>query len=532
MKEKMLDSMHRAYLLYKDSKAENRELADLSRRIQRCEDGREESLHLLLGCKVHTDWIEHIEAAMPFIDRAVRENRQFILRVGETVPIEKVRRVSKTSVEHLARHSEYISREAEDGGDLIPDKLLMTENIGTYAVYENRFLYMLLCYIRDFVDIKQKQISALSDYRSSEIIYNKNLKLKKKSVELSVSYREKTSESEDGPEDTEYKTALSRMEVIAIDTAALLSLPLMKEVALSPMIKPPITRTNVLTQNPCFKAAVELYDYLCAYSGKGFEEVELYRHEGKMDEEESRDLSETALFLSYLSYKHTGGACELDSRYRQMCLDEEQAQRAERERKLAELLARVGDVPADTLEYINALEEEIRILNGLRENTDTLIRRADEYKAEAERAVISMNEMKEQRDKAANEAARSAELRRISDAAHANELDRYNNIIRQKDEEYKKTVERMNAQALAERDAASQKYAELHEKYSLLMAKMHANEGGDGADFTSREAFAELEAEYRAFEKFFSDEWKKAKRRIREEKLSKKHRQKNGSKGE
>ena len=73
----------------------------------------------------------------------MRESRQFILRQGQTVPVEKVKRVSRASVEHLSRHSELITKVPEPGGDLRPDKLHMTENVGTFAVYENRFLYML-----------------------------------------------------------------------------------------------------------------------------------------------------------------------------------------------------------------------------------------------------------------------------------------------------------------------------------------------------------------------------------------------------
>ena len=55
---------------------------------------------------------------------------------------EKVKNVSKDSVAHLARHSNLITR-YEEGEDIIPDRLYTVERLSDYAVYENRFLYML-----------------------------------------------------------------------------------------------------------------------------------------------------------------------------------------------------------------------------------------------------------------------------------------------------------------------------------------------------------------------------------------------------
>ena len=67
----------------------------------------------LLDCTVSTDWIDRIERAMPYLENAVHQNRQFILRQGETVPLERAKRVSRASVEHLARHSELIGGDAD-----------------------------------------------------------------------------------------------------------------------------------------------------------------------------------------------------------------------------------------------------------------------------------------------------------------------------------------------------------------------------------------------------------------------------------
>ena len=113
-------------------------------------------------CKINEDWVKAIEEGLEFVEKAVAEERQFIRTNGEVVPIEKVKKVSKDSVEHLAKHSEMITHVPENEGDLlVPDKLYMVEKLSDYAVYENRFLYMMLVYIRDFIEFRLGKIETL-----------------------------------------------------------------------------------------------------------------------------------------------------------------------------------------------------------------------------------------------------------------------------------------------------------------------------------------------------------------------------------
>ena len=81
------------------------------------------------NCIVENDWIEAIEEGLVFIEKAIKEERQFIRSEGEVIPIEKVKRVSKDSVEHLARHSNYFTREQKEGEDMIPDQLYTVERL-------------------------------------------------------------------------------------------------------------------------------------------------------------------------------------------------------------------------------------------------------------------------------------------------------------------------------------------------------------------------------------------------------------------
>ena len=93
-----------------------------------------------VDCRIEEDWIKNIEEGLIYVEKAIREERQFIRTQGEVVPIEKVKKVSKTSIEHLSRHSDFITRVPKNKNEnLIPDKLYIVEKLTDYLVYENRF---------------------------------------------------------------------------------------------------------------------------------------------------------------------------------------------------------------------------------------------------------------------------------------------------------------------------------------------------------------------------------------------------------
>ena len=84
---------------------------------------------------IESDWIESIEKGLEFVEKAIAEERQFIRTNGETVPIEKVKKVSKESVKDLAKHSNYITHLPEnENEDVVPDKIHIVEKLSDYAV--------------------------------------------------------------------------------------------------------------------------------------------------------------------------------------------------------------------------------------------------------------------------------------------------------------------------------------------------------------------------------------------------------------
>ena len=80
----------------------------------------------------------------------------------------------------------------------------------------------------------------------------------------------------------------------------------------------------------------------------------------------------------------------------------------------------------------------------------------------------------------------------------------------------KKLVEK-SEKALAEFDEQNKKLVQekLCCEAKIKAIKMQQNLMTEEDDFTEREAFAELEAEFEAFKKFYKSQWNKAKKKIR-----------------
>ena len=157
-----LDTLYRAFTGYRKETLECHDLEVERNSISRA-DADDDKLEVTRTiCTIEDDWIEEIEKGLVWVEKAIAEERQFIRTNGEIVPIEKVKRVGKESVEHLAKHSNMITRKPEEGKTLIPDELYTVERLSDFAVYENRFLYMMLTYLRDFISLRYDKIVELS----------------------------------------------------------------------------------------------------------------------------------------------------------------------------------------------------------------------------------------------------------------------------------------------------------------------------------------------------------------------------------
>ena len=298
-----LDIYYRALIDYRKNTADFREC--VNQRLSTAKANENDDCLTITRkiCTVDTDWVEAIEAGMVHVEKAIREERQFIRSNGEVIDIEKVKGVSKDSVEHLARHSNLITR-MEEGEDIIPDRLYTVERLSDYAVYENRFLYMLLCYLRDFITLRYNKILELEHTYNGSMSMNKAIVMTKRNLAFEIKVQEERKDDLYLKKQSESKDIIVRIGNQLKLVLAFLATPLMQEVSKVAMLKPPITKTNVLRMNHNFRGALSLYEYISAYDKPGYTVEEKKTTQSPFRLDVADEMAEIVMLASFLTYEH------------------------------------------------------------------------------------------------------------------------------------------------------------------------------------------------------------------------------------
>lgn len=505
-----LDKYYRAFRDYRATTEPDRELA--RRRDSAKKPSKDDILQVAgYNCTVDEDWIVAIEKGLEYIGKAVEEERQFIRSNGEVVPIEKVKNVSRESVEHLSKHSNLITRLPE-GADIIPDGLYTVERLTDYAVYENRFLYMLLLFVRDFASFRFEKIIEFSCLYEGEYRAERKVEAGKRNARIKIEFEEKIKCDEFLSENNPLKDVISRIDGILKTVNAYLSTPLMEFVAKAPLLKPPVTETNVLKMNKNFKGAMQLYYFLTSYTGQGFTAERSVRTVNTLSDGAADEFAEVGELVSFLTYGHgTGVTARLNERYE----EEEERRKKEEERKKAEKLEdlrrRAKRNGGDAEEYALMLEKKVRALE--KENAQLDAARA-EIAALTQKCESVEDKNRNLEEKSAALNARIDELK----SAHAVEIEELKSDFKKERAEFETRLSESAAQLEKLKfDCEKSENAKVISDAKLnALKKEHGLFGGD-EEFTSKESFDELERQYAAFKALFRDEWKKAKKKIKKE---------------
>lgn len=563
-----LDLLYRALVELKKTTTNNNE-TKLTLDVIRTNNANQEKIILTkYNCKIDLDWIEEIEKGLEFLDKAIKEDRQFITSEGEVIEIEKVKSVSKETVEHLARHSELITRETP-GQDLTPDKLYSVKKLTDYTIYENRFLYMVLCYLRDFISIRNDKINEKVTTYKAETTINKVVSHKNQKLSFDLKVNDVKTEDPLMIERNPAKEILARIDILLKNVLLLLKTPLMEEVAKAPMLRPPITKTNVLKMNKNFKAVLALYEFVSAYTKDGYEIEEYQEVTSPFNKDCGEDFSELILLSSFLTYEHSNKIKpqlqeeydreELRIRALERKKFEEQIQKAKRmveESKMRfeeyivlleqknRLLEKDSILLEQSREQINDLNHEIKVLNEELKIVDHLKDQIEELNFKHNEEIISLNKehldsitkiTEEHNDKL--NAIYEEQQNKINELNKEWQL-KYDNTIQEKQEELRRVEEshleycsRLRSEAdaaiLKAKDIEAQateainKYQNIVYEKRVLLAELNGirrqynlheiNE----ENYANEERFKELEEELKAFTKFFNEVWKKSKPVIR-----------------
>ena len=544
-----LDVYYRALLNYRVLTAKSRECTAFRKAVAQADTENDQIRVTRFICTVDEEWIEEIEKGLVFIEKAIKEERQFIYSNGEVVPIEKVKHVSRESVQHLAKHSDMITR-VEEGEDLIPDKLYSIERLNDYAVYENRFLYMLLCYLRDFVTIRYDKILEFSNKYDGKLSISKQLVLPKQKIEYRVELHDERKDDRYLREHNSSKDIIDRIDLILKTVLAFLSTPLMECAAKAAMLKPPITKTNVLKMDNNFKGAVALYDFIIAYDKDGYTTEEQVSELSPFGTDQADEIAEACAMLTFLTYQHGLGITSLlKNRYdaaEHQRREDELKQRSEQLESLKRRLAKSEIAPA---EYILELEKQVKLLEADHASIEPLHRRIDELKenevrlhGELDECQLEIKSLNNALFESAEEHRKEMELvraeydERIHEvlSKHEEELQQLEQSYLARIEELKQDIvsikekckEDLNAaneemelrlrrieELTAECDAVKEERLLCQARIKALRAQLGLMDKED--DYTDKAAFTQLEKEFAAFERFYRGQWDAAKKKIR-----------------
>ena len=493
-----LDVLYRALTEYRKNTKDDRECV-IQRSAISSANAQEDLVEVIRNtCKIESDWIEAIEQGLEYIEKCIKEERQFIRSNGEVEPIEKVKRVSKDSIEHLAKHSDLLTREPAEGSDVIPDSLYVVERLSDYAVYENRFLYMLLCYLRDFISMRYERIVEVTNTYSGKLCMNKVIVETNRRIEYQVNLIEEKKNDEYLREHNEAQDILDRILLIYKSVVHFLKTPLMNEVSKAPMLKPPVTRTNVLRMNKNFRQALSLYEYITAYDKDGYEIIVNKKTLSPFVGTVADEIAETVELSSFLTYEHGLGIGSYFKRNYQL---EEERRKKEEQQKLVEQLNYVKkhlkDGEYSPEEYILMLEKRIKDLEANQEDVANVYAMVDELTEANEKLTFKLKTTRErvnfledeiirlnhkyEEDMRAEKLRHEEEIRTIKEE-HTAEIVRINQLhaeeIERINSEHAEEIERINSEHAEEIERINNEHAQeierINSEHAQELERVHS----------------------------------------------------------
>lgn len=343
---------------------------------------------------IDMDWVIAIEETLPYIQKAIDEQRRFIKQAENVVRIKKAKKI--------------LTVEREEG----------------FAIYENRVLLTLIHKALMFVDDKYSKMKDVPNDSYNNITMNRHLELNQQKLDFSVNYVNEDHESLAEDLDVENIESLSdfdRIRRIRQGLNECLATPLMKEIAKEPQVKPPLTQTNLLKENPNFKKAVELWSFLDTYKKQGFELVG-EEYNGKMTDENKEDVYLAMEFQHFMMSITTNPALRkmLQEKYEEEnALAKEEADRPEKVKEMV-LEAQTEAVRKEEIEKLTAEITELK--QKIAEQKQKIEEQANIIKTQEGKIAALENEIESHAKQVEQMNADFAEKTRIAEENFANRL--------------------------------------------------------------------------------------------------------------
>lgn len=257
---------------------------------------------------IDMEWVEMIEDKLPYIEKAIDEQRKFIEEYKEVDRIDKVKQVGKDAVQHLTQHANLIMA-IEDDGSVVPEKLLNTHREDSFATYENRFLHTLIFKTIAFVEARFRALQDAPNDSSSKIHMDREMVLGHQKFGFCIDHHAEKHERDkvDRDEDLSGLTDYERIERIRMRLDDFAGTDLIKALKNCIAVKSPINKTNCIKQDPAFKQCYDLWVFIEGYRKTGYV-LEKNEFEGQMPEEVQKEMYDVMAFQHFVATINTNKA--------------------------------------------------------------------------------------------------------------------------------------------------------------------------------------------------------------------------------
>lgn len=463
--------------------------------------------------KIEEEWILKLEEYLPYISSCIQENRKFIKNHGETVPIEKVKKVSRESVIDLAMHSKNI-RTIKENNEIEPSQILVVQKLDDYSVYENKFLVFLLKYLKSFVEIRFDKIREAKSLYETKTSLSNQVNLFRNTISFNIEINDKRFRDLNLEENDKNTILIQRIRKIEVVINQLLHTELIEQVSKTPSIRPPIQKTNVLKNDVNFVKAVELYEFVTNYSKPGFEIIPIETVKTDFSKEYLSYFSMIPTLLTFLSYAEIKDLFKLYEE--ELKKENDELRQLELEKNIRKIHEMIGKEEMDIkLIYryvINMEAQKIFLDNKVKELEESLVKQKEELtqKYEAEITLLNDNHVKEIESL---NVLHQDEINNLN-VEHEAKVKAYEDHIFDITKEFETEKGTLNTRI----DGLNKDIVKLELKNKEVLARLRAKEISNDSEIyeneNSIEFFDTLEAEKKAFDAYFNKKWAKVKKGI------------------
>ncbi len=217
---------------------------------------------------VDEEWLDVIEGSLDAINAIIEKPRRFITTEEEVVPVSLAKKISSDSVRHLAQNTQFLA--PSDDGGVHPTRILNVNNVETYDLYENRFVYHLIQRLLAFVDKRTDVIfwstgnEVCNHFKMHSRIEDAYEEIEY-TVEMRVKNRQSFAENDADNVGTFMRIDRVRRLVMSLGKSSFCQL-----MAGCSKVRSPIQRTNLILKDPNYRKCYQLWQFIERYDQVGY----------------------------------------------------------------------------------------------------------------------------------------------------------------------------------------------------------------------------------------------------------------------